>query len=203
MSNTQIDYQAEDMHLEYLNDGSEDEASSFSGEEDNMASELSSRIKENGVSKLSEQIDEVVTSNKVSAGVPVDDEDADDSVSDLSPGNLEAMDDQQGDYSDGWLALEEDDQDPWGDEDEQQNECFQYKDSTMEEDLHSIEGSGPHVKTSAIMGVGLQELLQLIDERLSEEDEKLKSPKFGERETIFVRKWRPPRAEEAKVAVEQ
>ncbi|KAF3439100.1 hypothetical protein FNV43_RR17375 [Rhamnella rubrinervis] len=193
-----IDYQAEDTNVdEYLDDGSEDEASSLSGEEDNMASEVSSRIEENGVNKLSGQIVDVVTSNKASSGVLVDEEDADDSVPELSPGNLEAIDDQQGDYSDGWLALEEDDQDPWGDEDEQQSECSQGKDSIMEKDLHNIQGSGPHVKTSAIMGVGLQELLQLVDERLSERDEKLKSPKVGERESIFVRKWRPPCAEEA------
>lgn len=188
---------------EYLDDDSDGEASGFSGEEDDMASELSPRAEENGVDKLSGQIDDDVRSNKVSAGVLVDDEDADNRVSKLSSGNLEAMDDQQGDYSDGWLALEEDEQDPWGDEDEQQNECSQDKDSITKKDLQPIEVSGPHLKTSAIMGVGLQELLQLIDERLSEQDEKLKSPKAVEKESVFVRKWRPPRAEEAHVAVEQ
>ncbi|KAJ3697629.1 hypothetical protein LUZ61_001334 [Rhynchospora tenuis] len=45
---------------------------------------------------------------------------------------------------------------------------------------------GCHVKTSAVMGVGLQELLQLIDQKL-EEQRNVVQRSFG----LFDRKWRP------------
>ena len=49
----------------------------------------------------------------------------------------------------------------------------------------------PDVKTSAITKVGLQELLELIDD-------KLKKEKVVER-TVFDRKWRPPREQDTVV----
>ncbi|ONI02691.1 hypothetical protein PRUPE_6G215400 [Prunus persica] len=133
----------------------------------------------------------------------------DDMDSELSSGAendeaFEAIDDQDGDYSDGWLASE-DVEDPWGEggscmglktTDDQQSECP--KDWITEKQLELQVQSGPHVRTSALMGVGLQELLELIDEKLKE------APKANvvERDP-FDRKWRPPRTEEAGVAVEQ
>ncbi|KAF4351816.1 hypothetical protein F8388_005094 [Cannabis sativa] len=127
----------------------------------------------------------------------------------LSTGDLEAVDDQEDDYSDGWLASE-DDQNPWSDEngsmlplksaDGQQSECS--KDWKTEMGLHPQDQSGPHVKTSALTGVGLQELLELIDERLKDQDKKLNAHNVVER-SIFNRKWRPPREEEDGIAVEK
>ncbi|XP_021801776.1 GTP-binding protein At3g49725, chloroplastic [Prunus avium] len=162
-----IDYQEEGMDFdECVDDIADGEASSFSGERDDMDSELSSGAEN----------DEA----------------------------FEAIDDQDGDYSDGWLASE-DVEDPWGEggsctglktTDDQQSECP--KDWTTEKQLQLQVQSGPHVRTSALMGVGLQELLELIDEKLKE------APKANvvERDP-FDRKWRPPRTEEAGVAVEQ
>jgi len=61
--------------------------------------------------------------------------------------------------------------------------------------------SGPHVKTSAITGVGLQELMELIDEKLSSQDEKLKGAQVVER-NLFDRKWRPSHTQDSSIAVE-
>uniref|UniRef100_A0A251T3P9 Putative GTP-binding protein, HflX n=2 Tax=Helianthus annuus TaxID=4232 RepID=A0A251T3P9_HELAN len=52
---------------------------------------------------------------------------------------------------------------------------------------------GPHVKTSGVTRVGLQELLELIDD-------KLKTDKVVER-GVFDRKWRPPQKQDTGVAV--
>lgn len=112
-----------------------------------------------------------------------------------------ALEDEQGDCSDGWLSPGDgevtwDDQNAsfvgWEASEEQQKESP--KDQGMiGKDLGSQHESSPHVKTSAIMGVGLQELLKLIDE-------KLKTERVVER-GIFDCKWRPPRAEDTSVAV--
>lgn len=128
---------------------------------------------------------------------------ADDPFSELSPENLESMDDQEDNYPVDLLESK-DDQDPWVEEEgvscmgsktatDQQSESP--KDWAIEKQLQSQVPSGPHVRTSAITGVGLQELLELIDE-------KLKVPNVVEKGT-FDRKWRPPRTEEAVIAVEQ
>ncbi|KAK9902538.1 hypothetical protein M0R45_001475 [Rubus argutus] len=155
-----------------LDDG---EVSSLSGEDDDVESELSP-----GAENYK----------------------ADDPLSELSPENLEAMDDQEDNYPVDLLEAE-DDQDPCGEESvscmgsktatEQQSESP--KDWAMEKQLQSQVPSGPHVRTSAITGVGLQELLELIDV-------KLKVPNVVEKGT-FDRKWRPPRTEEAGIVVEQ
>lgn len=120
----------------------------------------------------------------------------------LSNGNIEAMDEKKYDDSDDWLASEdeqnrssneEDSSSPLKTTDDQQIQCSK--------DLHNSQGqSGPHVKTSAITRVGLRELLQLIDERLRDQDNKSKGKYVVER-SIIDRKWRAPREEEIEVAV--
>ncbi|KAI3813420.1 hypothetical protein L1987_18142 [Smallanthus sonchifolius] len=60
-------------------------------------------------------------------------------------------------------------------------------------DLKSRHEFSPHVKTSGITRVGLQELLELIDD-------KLKTDKVVER-SVFDRKWRPPQKQDAGVVV--
>ncbi|KAL4568806.1 hypothetical protein LXL04_024422 [Taraxacum kok-saghyz] len=57
----------------------------------------------------------------------------------------------------------------------------------VKRDLGCVSKYTPDVKTSGITRVGLQELLDLIDD-------KLKSEKVAER-SVFERKWRPPREE--------
>lgn len=160
----------------YLDNGEDDVVDSLSGaEDDDMPSELPAE--------------------------PVDDDDENDIVSELSSGDVqETMDDHEGDYSDGWLSRggegSEDDQgnpSRWKTMDDQQSESF--KDRRMtEKDSCSQPQCIPHVKTSAVMGVGLQELLALIDE-------KLETQKVPER-NYFDRKWRPPHTEDVGVAVE-
>ncbi|KAM5576877.1 GTP-binding protein [Rosa sericea] len=169
---SKIDNEGEDRGMdvnESLDDGEDGEvSSSLSGEDDDVESELSP-----GAASYK----------------------ADDPLSELSAENPEAMDDQELDS--------EDDQDHWGEEggfrmgsktlNDQQSEYP--KDWAVEKQLQSQAPSGPHVRTSAITGVGLQELLELIDE-------KLKVPNVVEK-GVFDRKWRPPRTEEAGLAVEQ
>lgn len=120
----------------------------------------------------------------------------------LSNGNIEAMDEKKYDDSDDWLASEdeqnrsnneEDSSCPLKTTDDQQIQCSK--------DLHISQGqSGAHVKTSAITRVGLRVLLQLIDERLRDQDNKSKAKYVVER-SIIDRKWRAPREEEIEVAV--
>lgn len=57
------------------------------------------------------------------------------------------------------------------------------------------EGGG-HVKTSAATGVGLQQLLELIDD-------KLRPSEIEEEKSIFHRKWRPPRNEDNEIAIDR
>ncbi|KAI9089374.1 hypothetical protein K1719_029653 [Acacia pycnantha] len=118
-------------------------------------------------------------------------------------GSEGAMEGKQGD-SDGWLyedtLVDEDDSFlPWT-VCEQQNEPSN-KDRGME-NACNVGPSGPHLRTSAITGVGLQELLELIDEKLKIQDEKSKTTKMAEG-SIFNRKWRPPRPEDSGIQVEQ
>ncbi|KAF7828590.1 GTP-binding protein [Senna tora] len=118
-------------------------------------------------------------------------------------GSEEATEGKQDDF-DGWLyedtLVDEDDSSlPWTFSD-QQNES-----SNMDAGLENVcivGPSGPHLKTSAITGVGLQELLELIDEKLKVQDKNLKTSKMAEG-NIFDKKWRPPRTEDSIIAVEQ
>lgn len=110
----------------------------------------------------------------------------------------QAMEGQESDCSEDWL-VEDDDQNPWADEDG-------YSEASLGQGMRKdvqVPGdeSGPHVRTSAMFGVGLQELLELIDDKLKAQDEKLKTPNVLER-CIFERKWRPSQIE-ANAAAEQ
>ncbi|CAI8586728.1 unnamed protein product [Vicia faba] len=111
---------------------------------------------------------------------------------------------EKGDYSDGWL-YEDDTMVDEGDfcspssVADEQNESSN-KDNGVEI-IGAILPSGPHVKTSAITGVGLQELMELIDKKLSEQDKKLKGAQVVER-NVFDRKWRPSHTQDSSIAVE-
>ena len=84
-------------------------------------------------------------------------------------GDLEEnMDGVEGDYSDGWL-LSEDDQKLVGENWLKTLDVQRVKtlnDPGMEMVMQSQAQHGPYIKTSTITGVGLQELLELINERL-------------------------------------
>ncbi|GAV57682.1 MMR_HSR1 domain-containing protein [Cephalotus follicularis] len=143
------------------------------------------------------------------------DANADDNIqtrSELSPGDLEeTVEDKQGDFSDGWLLA--------GDDVDYQDDIFKYSksledqqsesanDRMAEKDYQSQAESQswvqhtPDIKISARTGVGLQELLGIIDERLETWD-KQKFSNVVERE-FYDRKWRPPLTEDGGVAVKQ
>jgi hypothetical protein len=166
----QIDYQEEMVADEYLCDGEDGEASSLSGDEGgDVASGADDEI--NGFSGRSEGDFE------------------------------ETIDNEQDDYSGDWL-LSGDDQEMVGDHwlktlDEQRDEAL--NDLGMENFLQCQAQHGPHLKISAMTGVGLQELLELIDDRLKTQDEKFKEQNVVER-GFFNKKWRPPRTEDAGIA---
>ncbi|KAJ6367303.1 hypothetical protein OIU77_003622 [Salix suchowensis] len=126
---------------------------------------------------------------------------ADDKIngfSEIDEGDFEeTIDNEQDDYSGDWL-LSGDDQEIVGDHwlktlDEQRDESS--NDLGMERVLQCQAQHGPHLRISAMTGVGLQELLQLIDDRLKTQDEKFKEQNVVER-GFFNKKWRPPRTEE-------
>ncbi|KAE8649266.1 GTP-binding protein At3g49725, chloroplastic [Cucumis sativus] len=94
------------------------------------------------------------------------------------------MEGQESDCCDDWLQDDDEDQNPWAD-----------KGQGMGEDVQaSLDQSGPHVRISARLGVGLGELLQLIDNKLKVQDEKLQAQNVLER-NVFDRKWRPSQME--------
>ncbi|XP_061949756.1 GTP-binding protein At3g49725, chloroplastic [Populus nigra] len=165
-----IDYQEEMVADEYLCDGEDGEASSLSGDEGgDVASGADDEI--NGFSGRSEGDFE------------------------------ETIDNEQDDYSGDWL-LSGDNQEMVGDHwlktlDEQRDEAL--NDVGMEKVLQCQAQHGPHLKISAMTGVGLQELLELIDDRLKTQDEKFKEQNVVER-GFFNKKWRPPRTEDAGIA---
>ncbi|KAI8534724.1 hypothetical protein RHMOL_Rhmol10G0119000 [Rhododendron molle] len=130
-----------------------------------------------------------------------DGEDDDNNDDILSLGDCEEiMGEQQSDCSDGWLLSGDEheslDEMGWETSNDPQNMLSEDLRKT-EKDSHSHSQSQyvPHVKTSAVMGVGLKELLEIIDK-------KLKSQNVVERNAID-RKWRPPRTEDSGIAVEQ
>ncbi|XP_057979554.1 GTP-binding protein At3g49725, chloroplastic [Malania oleifera] len=175
-----IDLQEEGICTdEYVDYGEDDEAGNYSGAEANDAT------------------------SELSPGETVDDEDNDNTASDSWGDVIETMGGQQGDDSESWLSTGDDQEivDDQGDS----SLCWKTtddKESQYSEDgrmiekvCHSQPEPVPHIKTSAIMGVGLQELLTLIDEKLENE----KASKTG----VFDKKWRPPQTKDTGIVVEQ
>ncbi|KAL2485219.1 GTP-binding protein [Abeliophyllum distichum] len=115
----------------------------------------------------------------------------------------EVIHDHQGDYSDGWLSTG-DEENTWVDYDSCSVGC-KTTDAQLKEVSRdwtaAVKGSRSKqeythcVKTSAVTKVGLQELLEVIDE-------KLWPGQVVERD-FFNRKWRPSHTEDDKIAVEQ
>lgn len=176
-----IDYHDEEMgDVEYI-DG--DDISSFSGAEDE--------------DMTSEPV-EVECIDNYGGG------NADNSDGIVSEDLGEIMNKNHDDYSDGWL-LSGDEQDNvegefWKAAEDQQPEST--KDvCVMEKVSQSQDQHAPDVKVSATTGVGLQELLEVIDERLKTLDCKQKSPNVVERD-FFNQKWRPSHTEDSSVAVQ-
>ncbi|XP_048232306.1 GTP-binding protein At3g49725, chloroplastic [Ricinus communis] len=173
-----IDYEEEEMDVDHSAD--DVDGSSWSGDEDgDIASEISSRIEDNKGNNCLE---------------------AQNGEGDIE----ETLDSVEGEYSDGWL-LSGDEQELVGDNwlktlDDQQ--CKASDNPGVGKDILSQAEHGPHVKTSAITGVGLQELLVLVDERLKTQDEMLKAQNVVGRD-LFYRKWRPSRADDTEAAVGQ
>ncbi|XVF17471.1 hypothetical protein REPUB_Repub10bG0125100 [Reevesia pubescens] len=192
-----IDYEEEMGADEYMDDDGEDvEIDNFSGAEDvetNTSCEEDCNV-------ASELLDGKSVDNYVDGNADADGSDA----FKPSPGDLqETTDDKQGDYSDGWLLSGDDSADDyWNTLNDQQaetsNDWRVEKDSQSQPQPQHV----PHAKVSALTGVGLQELLEIIDDRLKVQDDKLKSQKVVE-SSFFNRKWRPPRKEDEEVAVEQ
>lgn len=172
-----------DLHEDFVGDGycNEDEVSSWSDENND------------------------VTSNKL-CEEDLPDYETNENEDFEQSGKLEqVIDDQQGDYSDDWL-VSGDEQDSWVDynsssvgcgstEVQQNNHSKKSEVISSETQSVSESATATHVKTSALTGVGLQELLELFDERLK--------PQKTIEKNIFDRKWRPPRTEDSRIAVEQ
>ncbi|KAL3844939.1 hypothetical protein ACJIZ3_002342 [Penstemon smallii] len=97
------------------------------------------------------------------------------------------------DESDGWLSCEEEDK-SWFDYDG----CSIGSETNVGGQQNKIQSENiGHVKTSAITGVGLQELLELIDDKLGN------CQVVEKWSNIFDRKWRPPCSKDNEVAIEQ
>ncbi|CAF2084860.1 unnamed protein product [Brassica napus] len=89
------------------------------------------------------------------------------------------------------IQNQEDDSDEWLlSEDENVSDSELWK-VPEEAKVDAAQKSGPDVRVSALTGVGLKELMYLIDEKLSGEDEKRKSETIVERNDFQSRKWRP------------
>ncbi|TXG59976.1 hypothetical protein EZV62_014549 [Acer yangbiense] len=185
-----IDYHEEEMaDDEYPSGG---EISSFSGEE---AGNLSAEE-----AHMASEVVDVQSCNKCGDN----NAESNDNLYELSTADLgETIDENQGD-SDGWL-LSEDDQDNvyeyWTTVDDQQSKPTN-DDRMIEKDAQSEDQHTPDVKISAITGVGLQELLEIIEDRLKAQDNKWKASNIVARD-FYNQKWRPPRTEEDRIAAEQ
>lgn len=111
----------------------------------------------------------------------------------------------QSEYSDGWLQPESDEEQVYASQgwtasgSQKGISVDESKTEAKDVDSHT---QMPHVKTSAVTGLGLKELLGLIDEKLMQLDEEQRSGTVVER-SVFDRKWRPSRVKEAGIAVEQ
>ncbi|GAA0165812.1 hypothetical protein LIER_21120 [Lithospermum erythrorhizon] len=134
----------------------------------------------------------------------------------LLSGDIDKTSDKLSDCSDEWLESG-DEHDLWVDHegssvgrgasnDQQKDSAtdlriidrYPWKKSSVEDPTCHLQFT-PHVKTSAITGVGLQELLELIDEKLKGEE----VPSSGDSNSILHRKWRPSKLEHTGLAVGQ
>ncbi|KAJ0253720.1 GTP-binding protein [Hirschfeldia incana] len=89
------------------------------------------------------------------------------------------------------IQNQEDDSDEWLlSEDENVSDSELWKVPEVAK-VDAAQKSGPDVRVSALTGVGLKELMYLIDEKLNGEDEKRKSETIVERNDFQSRKWRP------------
>lgn len=193
-----IDYQEEEeeeMDYKYLEDGEDARASSFSAEEEN---DMESK-------NLEGKLINNCSNDSADGNTGI--------VSELSAGDSNENpkeDNKEDDYSDGWLLSGDDDEDTnnqddslmcWETRDGKQSDCS--VSPSIAKDLHPQAQHTPHVKISALTGVGLQELLEVIDERLKDQDRKVKSQRVVDCTSIFDRKWRPPRNQDVEVAVKE
>lgn len=112
-----------------------------------------------------------------------------------SLGDSETIEEKR-EYSDGWLYEE----DTFVNEDEFCSPSSSAADQQIKDVV--VGPSGPDVKVSAITGVGLQELMELIDKKLSSQEEELKPSHVVER-NVFDRKWRPSWTQDSSITVEQ
>ncbi|KAG2329498.1 hypothetical protein Bca52824_000678 [Brassica carinata] len=89
------------------------------------------------------------------------------------------------------IQNQEDDSGEWllsGDENVSDSELWKVPEVAK---VDAAQKDGPDVRVSALTGVGLKELMYLIDEKLNGEDEKRKSETLVERIDFQSRKWRP------------
>ncbi|KAL0847575.1 hypothetical protein Bca101_020821 [Brassica carinata] len=89
------------------------------------------------------------------------------------------------------IQNQEDDSGEWllsGDENVSDSELWKVQEVAK---VDAAQKDGPDVRVSALTGVGLKELMYLIDEKLNGEDEKRKSETLVERIDFQSRKWRP------------
>ncbi|KAL6551804.1 hypothetical protein OROGR_007958 [Orobanche gracilis] len=96
------------------------------------------------------------------------------------------------------LSCDDEQEDPWVDNNGRSIGCEIVNDQEKEAAVKGFEyqlESTCHVKTSAMARVGLQELLEIIDDKLG-------TCRVVER-SVFDRKWRPPRNEDHQIALEQ
>ncbi|GMH25191.1 hypothetical protein Nepgr_027034 [Nepenthes gracilis] len=197
-----IDIQDDQDSDEYLYNGEDTEAENFSHVEDDTASELS--LGKHGGGSISRVEDDDMASELS----PRESEEGNNRNSNGRWLGDEEIEDQQSDYSDGWLAPGDSEvcSEDWVYSsmgwafDEQTQEPFSELMSGKDSDSQSK--PTPPVKTSAITGVGLQELLELIDEKIGAIVENRDSNRKVER-FEFDRKWRPPRPRDAAMVVEK
>ncbi|XP_038892869.1 GTP-binding protein At3g49725, chloroplastic isoform X2 [Benincasa hispida] len=166
-----IDYHEEGKSIDESCDDDNGKAGNSSGE-DSIGGKLSSVLDDAGTNNFIELEKGDITKKQ-----------ATEVISQENFGNR--MEGQESDCCEDWLADDDDqNQNPWIDEGQRMGEDVQA----------SGDQSGPHVRISATLGVGLRELLQLIDNKLKVQDEKLKAQNVLER-NVFERKWRPSQIE--------
>ncbi|KAL6530006.1 hypothetical protein OROMI_028651 [Orobanche minor] len=146
-------------------------------------------------SSFSDDEDADVTSQQ-STNQLADEEDIEAELSDEDLGDTICH--EQYDSCENRLLCDDEQEDPWVDYNGRSIGCEivngQENEAAVEGSESQLE-STCHVKTSAIARVGLQELLEIIDDKLG-------TCRVVER-SVFNRKWRPPRNEDHQIALEQ